>query len=89
MRAFRCCIALASTMCARQLSDDALHLPIACVLVKLLPFKIYIMHEWFWWLIIFFTPKYGFLKFFFTSKDKILETTSVQLNDYSESDLVW
>jgi len=32
-------------------------MPIARVLVELLPFKIYAMHEWFWWLPIFFTPK--------------------------------
>ena len=36
-----------------ELSDDALHMRIACVLIALLQFKIYVMHEWFWWLPIF------------------------------------
>jgi len=30
-----------------ELSDDVLHMPIACVLVEILPFKIYVTHEWF------------------------------------------
>jgi len=29
----------------RELSDDVLHMPIARVLVEILPFKIYITHE--------------------------------------------
>jgi len=29
----------------------------AGVLVELLPLTIYVMHEWFWWLPIFFSPK--------------------------------
>ena len=40
-----------------ELSDDVLHMTIACVLVELLPFKMYVTHESFWWLPIFFTPK--------------------------------
>ena len=42
-----------------ELSDDVLHMAIACVLSKLSPFKIYVTHEWFWWLPIFFTPRLG------------------------------
>jgi len=65
-----------------ELSDDVLHMPIAYVL-EILSFKIYVTNEWFWWLPIFFTPKLGkcidFLKIFFTSEDKILETTSCQV----------
>jgi len=34
-------------------------MPIASVLVESSPFKIYVMHVWFWWLPIFFTPKLG------------------------------
>ena len=48
-----------------ELSDDALHMPIACVLVELLPFKIFVTHEWLWWLPIFFTPKVGYACGFF------------------------
>jgi len=43
-----------------ELSDDVLHMPIACVLVELSPFKIYVTHDWFWWLPISFI----FLKIF-------------------------
>jgi len=28
-----------------EFSDDVLHMPIACVLIKLLPLKIYVTHE--------------------------------------------
>jgi len=55
-----------------ELSNDVLHMPIACVLVKLSLFKIYVTHEWFRWLPIFFTPKLGkcmdFKNFFFTRR---------------------
>jgi len=74
-----------------ELSDDVLHMPIACVLVEILLFKIYITHGWFWWL-----PIWGehmdFLQIFFTSEDKMLTQLPVkllqQLNDYSDNDFI-
>jgi len=72
-------------------------MPVACVLVELLPLKIYITHEWFWWLPIFFTPKLGSTWIFgnFSSQVKIrywrqpLFKLLQKLNDYSENDLVF
>jgi len=57
---------------------------IACVLIELLPFKIYVAHEWFWWLPIFFTQNWGkhmdLLKLFITSENKVLEMTFCQVS---------
>jgi len=63
------------------LSDDVLHMPVVCVLVKLSPIKIYVTHEWFWWLPIFlYSPIHtDYFKSFFTSEDKTLDTTSCQV----------
>ena len=74
-----------------------LHMPIACVLAELLPFKIYITHEWFLWLPIFFTPKLGYAHGFLRNFSSLLKKgysrqpfvkLLQQLNDYSENDLV-
>jgi len=56
-----------------ELSDDVSHMPIACVLFKILPFKIYVTHKWFCWLPIFFTLNWGSAWIFwkFSSQVKI------------------
>ena len=66
-----------------ELSDDVLHMPLACVLAELLPFKIYVTHEWFWWLPFSLPQNWGkrmdFTKFFFTTEERILGTTFCQV----------
>ena len=42
-----------------ELSDKVSHMSIACALIKLLPCKNCVTHEWFWGLRIFFTRKLG------------------------------
>ena len=48
-----------------ELSDDLLHMPIACVLIELPPFNSYVTHEWFWWPPILFTQILGYVHGFF------------------------